>query len=334
MYFSYYLPHRKLSNEELAVIYQDSSWTAAKIYRKTGISERCIAGSELVSDMAVSAALKLFEEYDVSPTEVDFILLCTQSPDYVLPTTACIVQTRLGIPTSAGALDYNLGCSGYIYGLAVAKGLLCGGIAKKILLLTAETYTKYIHPLDRSTRTVFGDGASATLLSTADTSSIGEFVLGTDGAGAPHLIVPAGGMAMPSSAGTAQENEDTNGNIRSSNNIYMNGPEIYAFTLRAVPKLIEEILEKNNTSVDKIDYVILHQANNLVLSSLQAKINVPKEKFCIDVHDTGNTVSSTIPMALKRALERNEAALKKGNKVLLAGFGVGYSWGGTVITLS
>ena len=166
MYISYYFPEDKLTNETLETVYENPSWTAAKIYRKTGIKSRHIAASELVSDMAVKAAQNLFAEYCVSPQEVDFILLCTQSPDYFLPTTACIVQERLGIPTSAGAIDYNLGCSGYIYGLAVAKGLLCAGVANNVLLITSETYSKHIHPLDRSTRTVFGDGASATFLAT------------------------------------------------------------------------------------------------------------------------------------------------------------------------
>ena len=333
MLFSYYLPQQKLTNDTLSAEYNDPSWTAAKIYRKTGIKERHLAGNELVSDMAVAAAKKLFEEYSVRPAEIDFILLCTQSPDYILPTTACIVQTRLGIPAKAGALDYNLGCSGYIYGLALAKGLLSTGIAKNILLLTAETYTKHINPLDRSTRTVFGDGAAATLLSPKDIQCIGDFVLGTDGTGAENLIVPAGGMAIKRDEITSQEYQDDSGNIRSKNNIYMNGPEIYAFTLRSVPKLFDDILTKNGKTVDDIDYVILHQANRLVLTSLQQKLNIPADKFCIDVEEIGNTVSSTLPVAIKRALERDEVRMKSGNNILIAGFGVGYSWGGTIITI-
>lgn len=333
MYISYYLPEDKLTNEALETVYTNPSWTASKIYRKTGIKSRHIAGNELVSDMAVKTTQNLFAEYGVSPQDVDFVLLCTQSPDYFLPTTACIVQERLGIPTSAGAMDYNLGCSGYIYGLAVAKGLLCAGVANNILLITSETYTKHIHPLDRSTRTVFGDGASATFITKDDISSIGEFVLGTDGKGAPNLIIPAGGMAHPKTTETSMEKEDQSGNIRSEENLYMNGPEIYAFTLRTVPDLISETLSKNNLTMEQIDYVVLHQANKLVLTSLRDKLDIPDEKFCIDVEELGNTVSSTIPIAIRRAMTRVPEKFKPGSKVLIAGFGVGYSWGGTVITI-
>lgn len=333
MKISYYLPEKHLYNEELESLYANPSWTASKIYRKTGIKSRPIAAKELVSDLAVNAANNLFAEYEISPKDIDFVLLCTQSPDYFLPTTACIVQERLGVPTTAGALDYNLGCSGYIYGLAVAKGLLCSGIAEKILLITSETYTKYINSLDRSTRTVFGDAAAATYLTRDDIDRLGAFVLGTDGKGAKNLIVPAGGMAVPKNTETKLEIKDDGGNIRSAENLYMNGPEIYAFTLRAVPQLLGDILTKNRLTVEGIDYVVLHQANRLVLSSLKDKLDIPDEKFCIDVEDLGNTVSSTIPIALKRALTSKPQIFHKGAKVLIAGFGVGYSWGGSVFTV-
>ena len=333
MLISYYLPPTILTNEELEKKYDSQSWTASKIYRKTGIKSRHIAKQELVSDLAVEAGKRLFAEHRVSPSDIDFLLLCTQSPDYYLPTTACLVQDRLDIPISSGAFDYNLGCSGYIYGLATAKGLLSAGIAKNVLLITAETYTKHIHPLDRSTRTVFGDGATATLLRKEDIEKIGQFVLVTDGKGAPNLIVPTGAMANPRTEETAKEKEDANGNIRSMDNIYMNGPEIYAFTLRGVPDLIEKTLIKNNTSMDQINYVVFHQANKLVLESLREKLEIPAEKYCIDVEDIGNTVSSTIPIALRRAIDRNIPQAKSGNKILIAGFGVGYSLGATVITI-
>ena len=333
MLISYYLPPTSLSNEELEKNYASPSWTAAKIYRKTGIKSRHVAKGELASDLAVASARKLFAEYKIFPSDIDFVILCTQSPDYYLPTTACIVQDKLGIPTTAGAFDYNLGCSGYIYGLAAAKGLLSATIAKNILLITAETYTKHIHHLDRSTRTVFGDGASATLLTPEDISLIGQFVFGTDGDGAKNLIVPSGAMAMPRTNKTAEENEDISGNIRSLDNLYMNGPEIYAFTLRTVPGLIKTILSKNSISMDEIDYVILHQANKLILETLRDKLEIPEDKYCIDVEELGNTVSSTIPIAIKRAIDRHNPKVKTGCKLLIAGFGVGYSWGGTILTL-
>ena len=335
MYISYYLPHNILKNDELEQLYNSPSWTAKKIYRKTGINQRHIAAQdETVSDMACNAAKQLFEEYNISPTNVDFVLLCTQSPDYFLPSTSCIIQNRLGILSSAGAFDFNLGCSGYIYGLSIAKGLISAKIANNVLLLTADLYTKHIHRFDRSTRTIFGDAATATLITENDIPDIGEFVLGTDGGGYQNLIIPSGGMALQPSEDTSIQTTDESGNVRTKNNLYMNGPEIYAFTLRTVPDLVRSVLQKNALGRDEIDYFVLHQANSFMLESLRDKLDIPAEKFCIDIADTGNTVSSTVPLAIKRSQETgylSKAYTKQ--KVLVAGFGVGYSWGATVLTI-
>jgi len=331
MFISYYTPKAILTNEDLEADFSSPSWTASKIFRKTGIKSRHIAKDELTSDMAVSAANNLLNEYNITPSNIDFILLCTQSPDYCLPTTACIVQERLGIATSTGAFDYNLGCSGYIYGLATAKGLLMANVAKNILLITAETYSKHINHMDRSTRTIFGDASSATLLTEMDINKIGFFTLGTDGKGAKNLIVPASAMAIPQSGVTAVEEKDESGNIRSLNNLYMNGPEIFAFTLRVVPWLILETVKKNGLTMDDIDYFVFHQANKFILTTLRDKLNIPEEKFCIDVEELGNTVSSTIPIAIRRAYDNKVIAI--GDKILVAGFGVGYSWGATILTI-
>ena len=157
----YYLPETVLGSDDLTREFPD--WSVAKIESKTGIRERHIAsGSECSSDLGIAAAKKLFDSGAVSPSEIDFLLFCTQSPDYFLPTTACMMQAALGIPKTAGALDFNLGCSGFVYGLGLAKGLIETGQAKSILLITAETYSKFIHPRDRSVRTIFGDAAAAT----------------------------------------------------------------------------------------------------------------------------------------------------------------------------
>lgn len=335
MYISYYLPTGTLDNNELEQLYNNPSWTAKKIYRKTGINKRHIAAhGETVSDMACNAARQLFNEYNISSNDIDFVLLCTQSPDYLLPSTSCIIQDKLGLPASAGAFDFNLGCSGYVYGLAIAKGLLSAKIARNILLLTADLYTQYIHPFDRSTRTIFGDAATATLITENDMPNIGEFVLGTDGGGYQNLIVPAGGMAIHPSKETALPITDESGNIRTKNNLYMDGPEIYAFTLRTVPDLLNSVLQKNALSKEKIDYFVLHQANDFMLESLRKKLDIPEKKFCIDMADIGNTVSSTVPLAIKRSQERGYLSqAPQGQKVLIAGFGVGYSWGATVLTI-
>jgi 3-oxoacyl-[acyl-carrier-protein] synthase-3 len=301
-----------------------------KIDDKTGIRERHIAApEECSSDLAVAAARKLFDSGACRPDEIDFVLLCTQSPDYFLPTTACLVQDRLGIPTTAGALDFNLGCSGFVYGLGLAEGLIASGQARNLLLLTAETYSKFLHPRDKSVRTLFGDAAAATLLTASEQPSLGPFVYGTDGAGAPNLIVPAGGMRQARTAETAIAKEDDSENLRSQDNLFMAGGEIFNFTLSAVPKSIQALLERASLSFEQIDLFVFHQANRFMLEHLRKRLKIPAEKFQVSMAHCGNTVSSTIPIALKEA--QREGRLKDGATVMLVGFGVGYSWGATLL---
>ena len=197
---SYYLPERVVDNKEL--LREFPEWSVDKVAAKVGVNSRHLAASEeTAGDMAEKAARRLFEEYHVHPAEIDFLMLCTQSPDYFLPSTACILQDRLGIPTTAGAFDFNLGCSGCVYGMAMAKGLISAGIARNVLLLTAETYNKYLHPSDKSNRSIFGDGAAACLISTDGFAEIGDFSLGTDGSGYKHLIVATGAARQKTATG-------------------------------------------------------------------------------------------------------------------------------------
>jgi 3-oxoacyl-[acyl-carrier-protein] synthase-3 len=324
-----YLPENRLTNSALADIYP--GWTADKIFEKTGIRERRVcAENETAGDLAEQAAKRLFSEQGVDPIAVDFVILVTQSPDYYLPTTACTLQHRLGIPTHAGALDVNLGCSGFVYGLSLAKGLIASEIAQNVLLLTAETYTKHIHPMDKSVRTIFGDGAAATLASAAETEGIGSFVLGTDGSGYDKLIVPAGGMRLKPSEVTAQEHTDESGNTRSQNNVFMDGTEIFSFTITTVPRTVKETLEKNGLAMEEVDLFVFHQANKYMLDFLRKKCKIPEEKFYMNFEDCGNTVCASIPIALARA--EADGTLRSGMKVMLVGFGVGLSWGATIIT--
>ena len=326
----YYLPERTLSTPDLSAEFPD--WPVEKIESKTGITCRHIAGpEECSSDLAVQAAQKLFASGACRPEDIDFILLCTQSPDHFLPTTACLVQDRLGIPQTAGALDFNLGCSGYIYGLGLAEALIASGQATSILLLTAETYSKFIHRGDRSVRTLFGDAAAATWLTAGDSSepSLGPFVYGTDGAGGRNLIVPAGGMRQPHSEQTAVAVADEQGNLRASDNLFMDGPEIFNFTLSAVPDCIEKLLKKSGLTLEDIDLFIFHQANRYMLDHLRKRLRISAEKFYMAFEHCGNTVSSTIPIALSHAAAAG--ALRPGSRVMLVGFGVGYSWGGTLL---
>jgi 3-oxoacyl-[acyl-carrier-protein] synthase-3 len=325
-----YLPRETLTNEQVAR--ELGEWNADKILDKTGIAVRHIAAvDECSSDMGVVAARHLFESGACQPEDIDFLLFCTQSPDYFLPTTACMVQDRLGLRTTCGAIDFNQGCSGYVYGLALAKGLIETGSARNVLLITADTYSKFINRRDRSVRTLFGDAGTATLINSvpSDRDIIGPFVFGTDGRGARELIVPAGGLRQPADSNTSVETQDEQGNWRSAINLYMNGSAIYNFTLKTVPLALEQLLQKSRSTLEEIDYFILHQANKFMLDRLRTRMKIAEEKFFIDMKNTGNTVSSTIPIALETA--RKSALIKRGNRVALIGFGVGLSWAATIV---
>ena len=312
-----FFPEKILTNEDLQKEFPE--WSPEKIFNKVGVKQRHIADKhETVLELAVKASEKLFKKIDKN--EIDFILFCTQSPDYHLPTTACILQDRLGLRKDIGALDFNLGCSGFVYGLGVAKGLIAGGIAKNILLITSETYSKYLHEKDKSNKTIFGDGAAATLISKDITKQSFEFELGTDGSGYEHLIVKNGGGKNPVSE------EDIEGNC-----LYMNGRKIFIFTIERIPVLVEDLLKKNNITKEEIDYFVFHQSNKHILNHQREILDIPEEKFYIDMETTGNTVSSTIPIALKDALETGK--VKRGDKVMLVGFGVGLSWGATIVEI-
>jgi 3-oxoacyl-[acyl-carrier-protein] synthase III len=323
----YYLPEKIVTNELLEK--QFSDWNAAKIQEKTGIAERHVVGeNETALDLAYQACLKVLNKYDKN--KIDFLLLCTQSPDYYLPTSACVLQEKLGLKKSIGAFDFNLGCSGFVYGLAIAKGLIQASLAKNVLLVTSETYTKLIHPKDKGNRTIFGDGAAATIIEECDEEHLLNFILGTDGSGCNNLIVPNGGLRRRFDP-EAGEITDENGSIRTDNNLFMNGPEIFNFTIGAIPNVFQEVLEKNSVKLEDIQYVIFHQANKYMIDYLRKKIKIPQEKFYMDMLTTGNTVSATIPIALKNCIDKS--IIKKADYVLLLGFGVGYSWGGTIVKI-
>ena len=321
---SYYLPEKVVTNEQLSEEFPE--WSVEKIAKKIGINERHVASeNETAGDLAYQAAEKLIREHGIERESIDFVLLCTQSPDYFLPSTSCVIQNRLGLSTKCGALDFNLGCSGYEYGLAVAKGLIVGGIAKNILLLTAETYNKHIHPMDKGNRTIFGDGASASFISTKGFAKIGEFVLGTDGSGYDRLIHKTG--AMRHNEPLHDLHFDANNNPLSSDHLFMDGKAIFDFSSDIVPPMIEETLAKHLIKMDDVDLFVFHQANRYMINYLRKLMEIDKDKFYVFMEHVGNTVSSTVPIALCEA--KKEGRLK-GN-VVLAGFGVGLSYGATVL---
>ena len=321
---SYALPETVLSNERL--VQEFPEWSLEKIGRKIGVQNRhVVKEGECASDLAEKAALALFKDWNIDKKSVDFLLLCTQSPDYFLPSTACLLQHRLGLDINCGALDFNLGCSGFVYGLSLSKGLIESGTANNVLLLTAETYSKYLHERDKGNRTIFGDAAAATLVSNEGFAEIGGFVLGTDGSGAGNLIVKTGAARNPQRFGDCTM--DSQGNPVSSDHLFMNGSEIFNFSLDVVPEMIEKLLKKNEMTEDSVDLFVLHQANRYMLECLFDIMDVDEHKAFYCLSDVGNTVSSTIPIALSEA--KKEGRLK-GN-IVIAGFGVGYSWGGCVL---
>lgn len=320
---AYYLPETVVTNEDLADEFPE--WPPEKIFRKVGIRERHVAGKdETATDMAAAAAEKLFAQ-GIDRDCVDFVLFCTQSPDYKLPPSACILQNRLNLKKEVGALDFDLGCSGYVYGLSLAKGMIAGGMARNVLLLTGETYNKYIHPSDKGNRSIFGDGASATLVSTEGMARIGEFAFGTNGAGASGLIVANGGARRPmGTVGGVEEKE-----IANPDHLFMDGPDVFSFTLAEVPKLMERVMGENGTALENMDLVVLHQASKYILDFLRQKMKIEEARMYLNLEHIGNTVSSTIPIALADALA--EGRIQEGNRVAIAGFGVGLSWAGTML---
>jgi len=322
---SYYLPEKILTNKLLVEYFPE--WTVEKVADKVGIKKRhIVSDNETALDIAEKAANLFFKEHNIDRSSIDYILLCTQSPDYFLPTSACILQDRLGLPTTSGALDFNLGCSGFIYGLSLAKGLIAGDIAKNVLLITSEAYSKHLHPKDKGNRTIFGDAAAVTLISTDGYAEILNFSLGTDGSGYENLIVKTGALRKPEKTNQVQWDESSN--PISDDFLYMNGTEIFNFTLESVPLLVDNVLKKNDLQKEDIDLFVFHQANKHMLNFLRRKIKIDEDRFYYCLENFGNTVSSTIPIALKEAIKED----KSHGNILLAGFGVGYSWGGVVLS--
>lgn len=320
---AFHLPEIVEDNDLLQSLFP--KWDMDLIYKKTGIWARHIAApGETAADLAVVAAEKLFHRHGIDRESIDFLLFCTQSPDYPLPTTACLLQDRLRLRTSSGALDFNLGCSGFVYGLSLAEGLIRSGAANRILLITAETYSKYIHPTDRSLRTIFGDGAAATLIEAADEPSLGAFVFGTDGRGADTLMVAEGGARPAADALRPRKRK------RWPSPLTMDGPEIAKFALEVLPPMIERVLDGAQWTRDDVELYLMHQATLFLLEHLRVRLNLSEVQMPLALKDYGNTVSSTLPILIHDL--RAEGRLRPGTQTMLIGFGVGLSWAGCVWT--
>ena len=314
-------PQRRETNDDLRALFP--AWDMDAIYEKTGIFARYIAGpDECASDLGVAAAQKLFQQHQIDPASIDFLLFCTQAPDYPLPTTACLMQQRLGLPTHCGALDFNLGCSGFVYGLALADGLIRTGSVRRVLLITAETYSKYIDPADRSLRTIFGDAAAATLVEAADGPSLSGFRYGTDGSGGDTLLVNQGGARPAKDAIKPRHRK------RWASPLYMDGPSLIGFSVVAVPKLVDEVLRGAGLLRESVDLYLLHQATKKMMDQLQQCLGLTEAEMPLLLEHCGNTVSSTIPILIDHL--RGQGRLKPGMRSVLVGFGVGWSWAGCV----
>ncbi|HCA07570.1 ketoacyl-ACP synthase III [Chryseobacterium sp.] len=320
----YVFPKKKVTNEDLSSQFPDYDFS--KFQKKVGISERYVVEEETALDLAIGACEKLFERFDRS--QIDFVLYCSQSPEYFLPSTACILQDKIGLGKNTGALDFNLGCSGYTYGISIAKSLIESGQCKNVLLVTSETYSKYINEKDMSNKAIFGDAASASIIGTSSESKIFDFLFGTDGSGYKKLIVKNG--ASKNSYNTnAEEKIYGSGNTYTDNDLFMDGPEIFNFTLESIPNFVEEVLAKNKVEKQDIHQFIYHQANAFLLDTLRKRSKIEKENFFINMHG-GNTVSNTIPIALKEYSK----TIEEKQKIALIGFGVGLSWSGGIIEIN
>ncbi|MBQ3336138.1 MAG: ketoacyl-ACP synthase III [Selenomonadaceae bacterium] len=324
---------RAISTYLPATIEYNSELVDARFIKKIGVKCRHIcAKDEAAGDLAFNAAEKLFAEHELDRHEIDFILLCTQHPDHLGPHTAAHLQHRLGLKKSVGSMDIALGCSGYIYGLAVAKGLIETGLAKKILFITSSVYTKYINRADKSTRPLFGDGATATWLDGGAQESLRAFVFGSDGSRFDKLIIPVGGSRHMPRDNPEIFSTDENGNYRSNWEIFMDGMAITYFTLREVPPLVEKVLDAAKLTRADLDYCIFHQANKFMMTYLRDKAGLLDVPFHNDISETGNLVSGSVPLAIEQVVKNFGAENLK--RVMLAGFGVGLSWAGCIADLS
>jgi len=325
----YFLPDNIVTNLDLQN--ENPQWNLDKITEKTGVYERHIASeNETAYDLSVKACEKLFNNYDKN--NIDGIIYCTQSPDYIMPSNSFLLHKDFGLKDEVFAYDFNHACTGYIYSLAMANSFIKSEMAKEILIINADTYSKYINPKDRSTRVLFGDGASATVVKNSnDRNGLIDIDLGSSGSGYDKFWIPAGGLRSPKSNSTSIEVEDENGNIRTQNDIVMDGFGVWSFINSIVPKQVKKLLSRNGLEKKDIDKFIFHQASKMTLDSVIRSMRLSEEQVFINIENIGNTVSASLPIALKDAL--NQGKLNSGSLVILSGFGVGLSYGTALMEL-
>ncbi|MBK9169069.1 MAG: ketoacyl-ACP synthase III [Bryobacterales bacterium] len=302
-----------------------------KVAKLTGVQRRHIAPAGMcTSDIAELAANRLLADLQWDPKSVRTLVMVTQTPDYDLPATACLLQDRLDLSTECAAVDVSLGCSGYVYGLWLCAGMIAAGSVDRALLLVGETLSLLVSPQDRGTAFLFGDGAAATALEKDGHAPPMDFVLETDGKGKDSLIVPAGGYRNPVTADSIERRPDAEGRLRRPLDLYMDGAEVLRFTLERVPSLVEKLLAVSGWTMDQLDAFVPHQANRFMLHLLIEQSKIPPEKLVLSLEEFGNTSSASIPLTLTHGLAPR--LRQETMRLLLAGFGVGWSWGAVSVT--
>ena len=303
-----------------------------RILSSTGTRRRRTAPRDqprmCVSDLCAVAAARLLDDLRWERDSVDAIIFVSQEPDYRLPATACILQARLGLSKQCAALDVNLGCSGYVYGLWLAGCMIASGAVRRALVMVGEV-AMYSSPQDHATALLFGDAAAVTALEFSEDAAPMWFTLGTDGRGYKHLIVPAGASRIPPGQRTRIRAVAENGNARALEDLYMDGPQIFTFTLREVPRMIKSVLEKANWSVETTDAFVLHQPNQFMLDYLAAKMKLPGDKVPQSLSEYGNTSSASIPITISHCLRPR--IVNEPMNLVMCGFGVGLSWGAVAL---
>lgn len=325
----YALPDLVETNAELARDFPETD--LKQLEQRTGVASRHVAAPHQTAlDLADAACRKLIAKGALIPAGVDALLFCTQTPDHVMPPNACLLQSRLGLPTSIMAFDITLACSGYVYALQIARGLIACGSARTVLVVTGDTYSRLVDRSDRSTRALFGDGATASVLQAdAPTGNIQDVICATDGSQGRRFWIPAGGVREPMPGLPLQSSVAGGRTKPAPDKIHMDGMGVLSFFAATVPRLVSDLLVRNSLAIDDIDLFIFHQASRLTLEALQKKMKISSDRFVIDMNDVGNLVSSSLPVALKRA--QAAGRVKAGARVLLCGFGVGLSWGAALL---
>jgi 3-oxoacyl-[acyl-carrier-protein] synthase-3 len=305
---------------------------ARRISKSTGIVQTTICSEGMcASDLCSAAADRLLGELDWDRDSVDLLVFVSTTPDYITPPTAPLLQHRLNLSKSCASFDINLGCSGFVYGLWVVGQLLNGGNVRRALLLVGDTASRLASPYERTTAPLFGDAGTATAMERNDSAEPMYFEMLSDGARAEQVMTKAGGFRYRSTPQTRERNEKGNGNVRGDEDIYVNGSELFEFTLREVPAVKNKVLELAGWSFDAVDGVVMTHANVFVMRHLAEKMVIPKHKLVDNLANYGDTGACSIPLAM--CLKLVDQLRSHPQRLILLGFGAGLSWGGVAMTL-